>query len=289
MASPVLKSFKGLCEAIVYSNVWVAFIGFCFLWSSYLMLSLPFNFYLGIFYFFSVLFTYNIQRIYELNKSNREASDARRIWILRHESRLRDLIKLSGLILLLLCFIIPFRVFLYLIPAGLITMFYTFPVGFLSSRYKRLREVPGIKIFLVALVWSYSSVAFILADRLLPFYHEGIIFVFLLNFFLCTAITLPFEIRDVEIDLRNRLKTLATEFGSGRTIQIACFCLLLSMLLILFYAEFSSAQKLFLSAHAAMTFIFIRLSSRFQKHELYFTGLLDGLLMLRWVGLMWVA
>jgi 4-hydroxybenzoate polyprenyltransferase len=286
MALPVLKFFKGLCEAIVYSNVWVAFIGFCLLWSSYLMLSLPFNFYLGIFYFFSILFTYNLQRIYELNKSNREASDPRRIWILNHEPALRDMIKLSGLILLLLCFVIPARVYLYLIPAGLITMLYTFPVGFISSRYKRLREVPGIKIFLVALVWSYSSVAFILADRLLPFQNEGIIFVFLLHFFLCTAITLPFDIRDVEIDLRNRLKTLVTEWGAIRTLQIASVFALSSIPLVIYQSEFSPGQKIVLTGHAVLSVILISMSIRCQKYELFFTGLLDGLIVLRWIGLM---
>lgn len=289
MASPVLKTIKGLCDTVVYSNLWVACMGVCLLWSSNLLLSLPFNFYLGIFYFFSILFTYNIQRIYELNKSNREAADERRMWVLQHESKLRDLIKLSALFLVLLCFVIPSRVFIYLIPAALITMLYTFPVKFLPRRYKRLREVPGLKIFLVAAVWSYSSVAFIMADRLLPFHHQGILSIFLLNFLLCTAITLPFDIRDAEIDAKSGLKTLVNKFGVSRTIQIACFFALAAIPLVMINAGFTSAQRIALIAHAILTSILIVMSIRFQKQELFFTGVLDGLLFLRWIGLIWAT
>lgn len=110
-----------------------------------------------------------------------------------------------------IAFRLPIDVLLLSVGFGLATFLYAVPF----VRSKNLRNLSGIKIFVVAFVWAGVSVVLpfaasdvtITADVLLTFFQRILIVV---------ALILPFEIRDVPYDALN-LKTLPQQIGVRNT------------------------------------------------------------------------
>lgn len=109
---------------------------------------------------------------------------------------------------------------------GLISFFYTHPV-FILKRDKALRSVTGIKITLIALVWTGASV-------LLPAIHENLAFSRELwveifqRFLMVIVLTLPFDIRDIRVDYRE-IETVPQLIGIRNT-KILSFTFLMLVL-----------------------------------------------------------
>ncbi len=120
---------------------------------------------------------------------------------------------------------LPFDVFLLSCCFGLPTFFYAIPI----VRHKSLRSLAGVKIFVVALVWSgvtvfvpvVNSDITVSADVILTFFQRMLIVVVLI---------FPFEIRDLRYDSMN-LKTLPQQIGVWNTKFLGEVILLLCLVL----------------------------------------------------------
>ena len=122
--------------------------------------------------------------------------------------------KLTGGMLVLLLFM------------SLLTLFYCFPF---NSVNKNLRKTPGLKIFIVATVWSLLIVVFPIinfTDKLdvsfLIFFVQVLIFVIVTIF--------PFEIRDLNSDCK-QLRTIPQIIGVKNT-KVLALCLLIIFMLL---------------------------------------------------------
>ena len=122
--------------------------------------------------------------------------------------------KLTGGMLVLLFFM------------SLLTLFYCFPF---NSVNKNLRKTPGLKIFIVATVWSLLIVVFPIinfTDKLdvsfLIFFVQVLIFVI--------ATILPFEIRDLNSDCK-QLRTIPQIIGVKNTKVLGSCLLIIFMIL----------------------------------------------------------
>ncbi len=122
---------------------------------------------------------------------------------------------------------------------GLFTLFYATPVLGVG---KNLRSLPGIKIFIIAMVWAGSTVLLPLinayevlgSDRLVDFIQRLL---------LVLVLTLPFEIRDVDYD-NEKLGTIPQKMGIGNTKIFGSILLLLVLASELFQKTFSAAAFL---------------------------------------------
>jgi 4-hydroxybenzoate polyprenyltransferase len=122
--------------------------------------------------------------------------------------------KLTGGMLLLLLFM------------SLLTLFYCFPF---NSVNKNLRKTPGLKIFIVATVWSLLIVVFPIINftnkldvSFLIFFVQVLIFVIVTIF--------PFEIRDLNSDCK-QLRTIPQIIGVKNT-KVLALCLLIIFMLL---------------------------------------------------------
>lgn len=101
---------------------------------------------------------------------------------------------------------------------GLIAVFSLFSalyaIPFLPNS-KNLRSLGGLKIFLIALIWTGFTVILPLVDGNLIIDSE-IIFLSLRRFLLVLILILPFEVRDMQLDTLE-LQTLPQRFGVNRT------------------------------------------------------------------------
>lgn len=169
-------------------------------------------------------------------------------------------------------------------PAG-IALAYVLP--FLNGR--RLRDLPYLKIFLVALAWSWITVA-------APARAAGLLWtvptclMLLERCFFIFAITIPFDIRDLAQDASTEVQTLPSFLGIAKAKRLAWIGLLLmggAVLLNTWLNAYAPpvTAALFLSLLSSGYFI---QRTRPERHDYYFTGLLDGTMILQWV-LVWGA
>jgi len=112
----------------------------------------------------------------------------------------------------------------WLIPFGICTLFYVYPTPKKSTRRRALRHISYLKIFLIAFSWAGVTV-------LLVPVHEGLALdlevwiLFVQRFLLILVITLPFDMRDLVIDL-DQIKTIPQSLGLERTKKLGLVCLM---------------------------------------------------------------
>jgi 4-hydroxybenzoate polyprenyltransferase len=154
---------------------------------------------------------------------------------------------------------------------------------------KRLRDFHFLKIFLIALSWGWLTVfspaaelnlANQLGTWLLALERAAFIF----------AITLPFDIRDLQIDKHLSVETLPSKLGTRGT-QLLCLGVLLLAIALgcanFFLGIYSAGQMLGLLIGYSLTSWLCWRSPRVQ-HDYYFSGLIDGTMIIMtiflWLG-----
>lgn len=171
----------------------------------------------------------------------------------------------------------PWLVHAYLALPALLTVLYVFPV---FSHRKRLRDLPYVKVFVVALVWAIVTTTIPLV--LIGSQANMIWMASSLVFFFIAAITLPFDIRDKQIDMRQGVSTLSTKIGVSRTRIFSLLLLGLALMVLLFmhgseavsFVTFCS-WVLCLLASAVLILLVDE-----EKSDWYYSFYLDGTIMI---------
>jgi 4-hydroxybenzoate polyprenyltransferase len=271
--------FTAIIDLLLYSNLWIAMAAVAMAAQTQLLLSgrvqpTPL---LG-FILFATLFLYAIHRIVGLRRSKPFLQEGRYQVISRFRSHIVFYALVAGLCALLFYLQLPFRLMMAAVAPCLLALAYVLPVW----KGKRLRDVHYVKIFLIAIAWSWITV-FLPALELgmsyaLPLYVmvlERLAFVF--------AITIPFDIRDLEIDAYNRVKTLPASLGVRKSQRLAAAALLLMCLLAAlnyYWDVYSASNFAALSGSALIAAVLVYLSEQV-RHDYFFTGLVDGLMLVQ--------
>lgn len=114
-----------------------------------------------------------------------------------------------------------------LIPIGLISIGYTIPVIPGHGKNIGLREIPGLKIFIISLIVSSVTVFLPVISARNDIYINDyeILFLFAERFLFVFALTIPFDIRDMAYDRIKLTKTIPVIFGEKRAKLSALFAL----------------------------------------------------------------
>ena len=176
----------------------------------------------ALFVFFATLLSYNVIRFLRLNDIKNWYND----WIKINLNTLYFISILSLLFLLYFAFQLRFKAILYLIPFAITTFFYTFPIKKMS-----LRNIAGLKLFLIAISWAGITVLFPLIQNYMSIQTNQWI-TFIQRFLLVIVITLPFDIRDLDYD-NHQLKTIPQQIGIQKTKVIGIL-----LLVLFFFIEF---------------------------------------------------
>jgi hypothetical protein len=162
--------------------------------------------------------------------------------------------------LVFLAFFQSVSVLLFAGVFGLFTLLYALP---LFGNNTNLRDLTGLKIFVIAFVWAGVTVLLPLADHVnLWKWDVGV--VFLQNFLLVLALILPFEIRDLQFDLA-QLGTIPQRFGVRGT-KIAGLMLTCIFVLLEFFKQHTiKANTISLIFVAILLIILIRYSNTRQS------------------------
>lgn len=214
----MLKWLKHILYFVVFSNIFISCSAVAFALTSFRLLTgefvvsplLPLI-------FFATLFIYILQRMFP-GQSPDVQNSAMQLWISRHTKSLWVLAGIAFLVTGIIFIRLPLQEQVLLAIIAIITMAYSFP---LLIKF-RLRDLGAIKYLFIALVWSLTTV-------LLPALHmerqlldQDVLFLFAERFLFITAITIPFDIRDVLYDRQSlKKRTLPMTIGVEGTKRLA--------------------------------------------------------------------
>jgi 4-hydroxybenzoate polyprenyltransferase len=232
--------------------------------------------------FFATLFVYNLHRLITVITNKEALHTAKHKWVKQHLLLFYGVVIVSVIGFLWAVALADKKVLMSLAPIALLTIFYSFPVFKNKKVLFRLREIPFLKIFLISLVWSLSTILLPIIKSEAAYDKVHIMSMLLERFLFVFAITIPFDIRDMEIDIKEQLKTIPVVMGTKRSLIIANSLLVVFTIICLFH--YKSTSLIWLNVAFVLsvvsTFYFLN-SKKIQAIHFYHYGILDGTLLLQ--------
>ena len=239
--------------------------------------------------FTSTLGIYNFSIL--LSKPKRpELSPYRRVrWFFGHYRLMVTFTIVSLLSLIPLFFLLSMQSRILLIFLSILSFCYSLPLFTVGEHKFGLRNIPGLKPFLITIVWTLSCVLLPVLEaqdlHLADISMRDITILIAKRFLLIGALTVPFDIRDLFQDRQAGLKTIPVAWGE-KNAYLFCQVLLAGYIALLFLFRNNGFNVDFfaLTTTAVLTGWLI-FRSKWEKNEYYYFFYLDGVLILQYVSL----
>lgn len=216
---------KQIFNFYIDSSIHVALAVFALSWVTLLEFGIPYDRAVLYFIFFSSITGYNFVKYFGLARF--------------HHRSLTNWLKLIQ-VFSLMCFIAMcyFALKLELISLvvilgfGVVTFLYAIPFlpnKILYDKHKNLRNVSGLKVYIIALVWAGVTVVLPLLNNHVPLDTNVVVSGFQ-RFVFVTVLMFPFEIRDLNYDSL-KLATIPQQIGIKNTKMVGVLLLMLFFLL----------------------------------------------------------
>jgi 4-hydroxybenzoate polyprenyltransferase len=290
------KIFQPALDFLLFSNVFMALCAVAQgLVTFYLIGTKPTGAVLWLL-FTSTIGVYNLS-ILITKPEHPEQSQYKRVrWFFGHYRLMVTFTIVSLLSLIPLFFLMSTESRILLIFLGVISFAYSIPLFTLGEQKFGLRNIPGLKQFLITLVWTMSTVLLPILQaqhfQLTGITMRDTTILIAKRFLLIAALTVPFDIRDLFEDQQSGLKTIPVALGEKKA-YIFCQVLLAGyvVLLFLFRNNGFSADFWALSLTVVLAGWLIFKSS-WEKNEYYYFFYLDGVLILQYFILLafnWIS
>lgn len=265
-----MKPIKTLFNFYINSSIHVALAVYAFSRITELYFDLPYNEELDYFIFYGTITGYNFVKYAPIAK-------------LHHRSLTKNLKLIQ--IFSLICFVLmlyygtklTLNSLLFFVPFILLTFFYAVPV-----LTKNLRNISSLKILIIALVWAGVTV-------LLPLINSNqevtinVILSFLQRLLLVVALTLPFDIRDLQFDNKT-LKTIPQRIGIERTKKLGFVLLGICLVIEFIITPNSQFRNVFLIISGVLFFLLMR--SKISQSKFYSSFFVESLPIVWWLLLL---
>lgn len=283
------KYLRQALDCLLFSNIFIALCAVAQGLVTYQLLDTePEAHVLGLL-FCSTLALYNFSILLVKPEKPERSPFLRVRWIFSHYRLMITVTIIAILSILPLLFFLNAASRILLISLALISVAYSLPIFSIHDKHFGLRNIPGVKLFLIAIVWSLSCV-------LLPILElesnieasvtvNDTILLITKRFLFIAAITVPFDIRDLFQDKRDELKTIPVILGEQKALLICQGLLLGYMVLLFIFTERidSNFLGLFLTIILAGWLIF---KSKWEKNEYYYFLYLDGTMIVQFLILL---
>jgi len=204
-------------------------------------------------------------------------------WSLRHRLFLQFLFAGAVLLALITFWLLHFKVQMALLSVGVITFLYSVPLIPSQKTWLRLRDFAFSKIFIIAIIWSFTTVWIPIIHLKVGVSQSVLIALMIERFLFLLAITLPFDIRDQHFDQRESVMTIPHLIGtkSAKTLAILLLVLMCGSAF-LRMDGFSFHQFLPLVISSLMTTFFI-IQTHSKQSPYFYTGWIDGMMVLQFL------
>ena len=274
-------------DAVLYSSTWLALAALALTWATFLFWRVDIPVRLGLMIFTATLFLYNIDSVLPYKHGQPLVLSGRKRWMLEHRRELLALALASLAVAGLLFFLDGWQhLTLFLGHLAAISLLYSLPIAKVQGRWRALRDLPLLKVFLIAYVWAAITVwvpALYLAK---PLFGPVVLVLFARRFFFILALAFVFDIRDYTKDRLTGTRTFPGVFGVRATKWVALMSLALAYLLFPFDIGYEHLVVLSLPTVAAAATIWYAEETR---SDYYFPLLTDGIIILQFLAVYFVS
>jgi 4-hydroxybenzoate polyprenyltransferase len=278
------KYLKQALDFLLFSNVFIALCAVTQGIISYWLIGIKPDKYVLALLFCSTLATYNFSILLSKPENPEKSHFLRVRWIFSHYKLMISLFIISVLSLIPLAFFLHTSSLILMLSLGLISIAYSLPIFGIPGKKIGLRNIPGLKLFIIGAVWAGSTVLLpiheIEGNGLLNISNKETILLFFTRFLFIVAITIPFDIRDLFQDQSNALRTIPVIFGEKKSLFLCQLFLATSLILLFVYTEKLDTNFWAISLSIVISGWLI-LKSRWKKNEYYYFLLLDGTMILQ--------
>lgn len=264
----------------MFSNIYVAIPVVCLICQTMVQFNLEIEPVFLLFIYSATLFSYCFHRVFPFKHNKSLPLSKRHIWIEDNKLSFTIIMLFSLAGCSALFFILRENAFYLLLPAGFITFFYTVPLFRIGGKWKRLRDIPFLKIFIISLTATYISLLLpiLYKNPAVNIINSDIWMAASERFFFLFAITIPFDIRDIKHDKETGLRTIPLFLGVSRSIRLAYFCIFIFLLISVVHYGFFQDKFYFLIAMIASGVFTVICISRISpdKSEYFFSLLIEG-------------
>lgn len=281
--------FKRFLNFLIYSNIYIAIAAVLFTIQAQIQLGMDprLHPYL-LLIFFATLSEYNLHKFVAVFFYKHALIENKFQWIAKNLKLFYFIVFSSMAGFIITVFFAKITVLVALLPLGMLTFLYSFPIYKKGVQLFRLREVPFAKIFIISFVWSATSIVLPIIQAEITVSLSMIFLLIFERFLFVFAITVPFDIRDKDSDINAGLKTLPIILGERNAMIIANSTLIL--FIIISFCHYFISEKLFLvyALNLSAVFTLFVLNNNNLKHNKhYHYGWLDGMMSLQ--GLLAIA
>lgn len=269
-----------LASKWAYSNFNIATAALCYSLTTYYILEIKVvDVALVVLIFCATLANYIFHRVFPIYlHSYKKHPNKIFQWSIDHLHFLSISFFVAFVLLIFTFFKIKVQTQFCLIVLAIITLLYSTPIIKSTKIRKRLRDVAYIKILLIAFTWALVCGSLPLIQSSEQFMLSQHVAVFFEKFFYIIAITIPFDIRDMEHDKSTDVKTIPIKIGIGNSILFALFCLVVSYVILLSVSNNISLQIAYLFTYAVTAYYI--LESSIKIDNFFYLFYMDGLMIL---------
>ena len=214
-----------------------------------------------------------------LFKTTAVANSKRLEWSLKNKNVHTILIAFGVTLIFYSLFSFHLKHFIFLLALGAISFLYSFPFLPFTNK-KRIKDFGSLKIITLSLLWTLVTVWFPVDEANLSGLSFQLIFVrrFIFIFVLC----LLFDIRDIEVDRKEKIATLAVQLGVKKSFAL-CYLLLVifALLSIIQFIYLPDAPQLIAMLVSALsTWVTIEYSKK-NNSDVFYLACVDGVILLQ--------
>jgi 4-hydroxybenzoate polyprenyltransferase len=282
------KILKQSLDFILFSNIFIALCAVSQALVSYWLLGIEPNPYVLAILFCSTILTYNFSILLSKPQNPKNSPFLRVRWIFSHFRLVLSLSIISALSLLALAFVLSFSSLILMLTLGVISVAYGLPIWGTKGNKYGIRNIPGLKIFIIAVVWAGSTVLLPIFEIESPdintISNQDTLILFLNRFLFILAITIPFDIRDLFQDNKYALKTIPILIGEKKSLYLAQAFLLIHIILV--YVFIAKINFIFIALALSVSLSsWLILKTKFKKNEYFYFLFLDGTMIFQMISL----
>lgn len=280
----MIKYFRHTLDFILFSNVFIALCAVAQGLVTYKLLNIKPDYYVLRLLFFSTLALYNFSILLAKPKHPENSPFKRVRWIFSHYRLMISITLIAVLLCLILVTFLSLQTQILLFFLGLLSVAYSLPIFSIHDNKFGIRNIPGLKLFLIALVWSLSCVLLPILElessQAFTTSARHTLLLIAKRFLFIAAITVPFDIRDLFQDRNSSLKTIPVMLGE-RNAYLICQGLLIAYLLLLFLFTTAFDRNFFALMLTIILTGWLIFKSNWKRNEYYYFLYLDGTMILQ--------
>jgi 4-hydroxybenzoate polyprenyltransferase len=228
--------------------------------------------------FFATLALYNLSMVLS-NPGKKPSSLLKRVqWMSKHQHLCSSFTLIGGLSTLCLSFFLSATAQAVLASLALISIAYSLPLLPFRGERVSLRNIPGLKLILIALVWALSTTLLPIVNSTTTLSVATMWMLLTQRILFFMAIAIPFDVRDIYQDSIYSLKTIAVALGKQKSQYVAHLSLALSSTTWWYLSDYSTKYVLPILVVWGVAAWCIQTADK--QKELFYFIVLDGLLFL---------